>query len=101
MNDAGDTMTDLSSGEQADVTDLGSDGDHNAYSGTGESLQGMSGDGALLVLDDGSVWSVDAGDQATSEVWTDGDSITVSASGDELVDTDQQESVSAGYVGTP
>jgi hypothetical protein len=38
VNDAGDTMTDLSSGEQADVTELGNEGDHNAYSGTGQSL---------------------------------------------------------------
>src|SRR5947209_6062618 len=50
-------------------------------SGGDYSLQTVTDDGAVVVLDDGSIWCVDAGDQGTTSSWSDGDSITVAAGG--------------------
>ncbi len=103
--DSGDAMTNLSTGENVSVTQVGDTSDHNVYPGpTGGSdlIQAKSDDGSLLVLDDGSIWFVSPGDQATSGPWVDQTSITVnegSGGSYELVDTDDQEIVEANYIG--
>jgi hypothetical protein len=56
-----------------------------------------------VVLDDGSIWIVAAGDQATTSVWVDASSIAVndssSGSGYDLVNTDDQDVASANFIG--
>jgi hypothetical protein len=57
---------------------------------------------SIIVLEDGSIWEVDAGDQATAAAWTDATSITVNeseGSGYELVNTDDHELIHANYIG--
>jgi hypothetical protein len=73
----------------------------NAYAGSGQSITAKSDDGSIIVLDDDSIWIVASYDQSTSASWVDGTSITVNDSGgtDQLVDTDDQETVHANYIG--
>jgi hypothetical protein len=96
-------LTDLSNGEKFDVSHVGDTADSNAYAGTGDHSQDTNtSDGAIIVLDDGSVWSVEPGDQSTASTWTDAAAITVNeASGTsyELVNTDEHETVTANYIG--
>jgi hypothetical protein len=97
------TLTDLANGEKFDVNRVGDNSDSNSYANTGDHTQDTkSSHGAIIVLDDGSVWSVDAGDQSTASTWQEAPSITVnegSGTGYELVDTDEHETVSANYIG--
>jgi hypothetical protein len=92
-----------SSGESVTVTSVGIVSDASVYAATGDyTQQTNSGDGSVVVLDDNSIWHVVGPDQGTASAWTDGDAITVndsSGSGYELVNTDQQSSVHANYIG--
>jgi hypothetical protein len=59
---------------------------------------------AIIVLNDGSVWSVESGDQSKASVWPDASSITVnqnegSGNSYQLVNTDEHESVNTRYIG--
>jgi hypothetical protein len=99
-----DQLTNLSNGNTVTVTNIGTSSDANPYPKTGDhSQQTSSDDGSIVVLDDGSVWEVNASDQATTGAWPDSSSITVNAmpSGTsyELVNTDDQSSVQANYIG--
>lgn len=98
------TLTKRDDGEQLEVSHLGATSDSNSYADTGEHTQDtISTSGAILVLEDGSVWSVDSADQATASTWTDAASITVkegSGTSYELVNTDEHEVVTANYVGS-
>ncbi len=51
-----------------------------------------------MVLDDGSIWSVD--DPGTASTWTDGDAITVAGGGGSLVDTDTGDVVGGTRIGS-
>lgn len=97
-------LTKADNGEQLEVGQVGNASDQNPYPDTGEHTQETnSSDGAIVVLDDGSVWSVEAGDQATASVWTDSTSITVGeGSGNDytLIDTEDHEAVTAHYIGS-
>jgi hypothetical protein len=100
------TITKADNGEQLEVSKVGDSSSGGPYSGAGEehSQETNSSDGAIIVLEDGSVWEVDSADQATASIWTDTTSITVS---DEesapgtytLDDTEDHESVTATYIG--
>jgi hypothetical protein len=104
--DGKDHLTDLSNGDSVAVTYVGDTSDTNSYAGTGasHSLSTNSSDGSIVVLDDGSIWAVAPGDQATSSVWIDPSSITVNESSQsppyELVNSDSEDSVTANYIGT-
>jgi hypothetical protein len=99
------SLTDLSNGEQFDVSRVGKLSESNPYSGTGDTLDSKSSDGAIIVLSpDGSVWSVGAAGQSKTNSWSDSSSITVHegegpGNSYRLVNTDEQESVSAHYIG--
>jgi hypothetical protein len=99
VNDAQDSISNTSTGDTASVTYVGDTTDANVYSGVGQSIAAIASDGSIIVLDDGSIWIVASYDQPTSAVWLDGTSITVSSSGDQLIDTDDQETVDAKYIG--
>jgi hypothetical protein len=98
------SLTDLANGEKLDVSRVGDTSESNPYPGTGDhSLDTKSSDGAIVVLEDGSVWSVDSADQANTSTWNGATSITVnegSGNSYDLVDTDDQEVVAANYIGT-
>jgi hypothetical protein len=101
---AGDSITNLSNGDQVTVTSVGKSSDANPYSGTGDHTQDTnSSDGSVIVLEDGSIWEVSASDQPTAAIWNDDSSITVnetsSGSSYELVNTDDQATVQANYLG--
>jgi hypothetical protein len=103
--ESGDAITDLSTGDQVTVTSVGGSSDRNVYPGIGDhSLMSNSDDGTIVVLDDGSIWIVAAGDTATSSVWVDATAITANEGSSapqayDLVNTDDQEAVAASYVG--
>jgi endonuclease YncB( thermonuclease family) len=108
VDDAGDTITDLSTGDNVYVTEAGQadDSSNTSYTDTGaqHSQDTSSDDGSIVVLDDGSIWSIASADQATTAAWADGDSIVVNDSSSgvgsyQLVNTDTQEAVDASYVG--
>jgi endonuclease YncB( thermonuclease family) len=108
VDDTGDAITNLSSGDNVPVTEAGQTDDfgNTSYADTGaeHSQDTSSDDGSIVVLDDGSIWSVASADQATTAAWTDGDSIVVNDSSSgigsyQLVNTDTQEAVDASYVG--
>jgi hypothetical protein len=105
VDDSGGTITDTSSvsPEAASVTYVGDEnGDYSYSAGGDQSQHTNSSDGSIEVLDDGSIWIVDAADRSTTATWTDGDSVTVTEGqgGYELVNTNSQETVAANYVGT-
>jgi hypothetical protein len=67
---------------------------------TTASVDAITDDGAVLTLDDGSVYSVpDSGDQSTVSGWSSGDSVSVSDAQDSIFNTSSGESVSVTYVG--
>jgi hypothetical protein len=99
------SLTDLANGEKLDVSRVGDEsGSNNPYPGTGDhNLDTKSSDGAIVVLEDGSVWSVDSADRASTDTWTAATSITVnegSGNSYDLVDTDDQEVAAANYIGS-
>lgn len=105
VDDSSSTITDTSSvsPEAASVTYVGDEnGDYSYSAGGDQSQQTSSSDGSIEVLDDGSIWIVDAADRSTTATWTDGDSVTVTEGqgGYELVNTSSQETVATNYVGT-
>jgi hypothetical protein len=65
------------------------------YSGcdSGHWVQSVSNDGQIVILEDGSVWQVDPVDAIDSMLWLPVDSIV--ACDDKLINTDDNESVSA------
>jgi hypothetical protein len=71
-----------------------------APEGTDTSLTTYTDDGAVVELDDGSVWSIDIADQSTVTGWSDGDAMTTNSAGDTLIDTDQSETASATEIGS-
>jgi hypothetical protein len=102
--DAGDALVDTDTGDNTTATQIGSMTDQNSYFNTGDhSLRATGDDGSLVTLDDGSVWAInDAYDTPTVQGWTDSDAIVVRDNGDgtyTIVDTDDQSSVTANYVG--
>lgn len=103
--DSGDSITNLSTGEQVTVTLAGNEPDTNAYPGVGDhSLMSNSDDGTIVVLDDGSIWIVTAADTATASVWLDPSSVTVNEGSSapaayDLVNTDSQDAIQASYIG--
>jgi hypothetical protein len=102
VSDAQDSLTNLSTSDNVSVSYVGDTSDDSLYSGAGQSQDTSSDDGSLLVLDDGSVWAVtDPSDQGTASQWQDGASIIVndSSPGYLLVNTDDDETVHANYIG--
>jgi hypothetical protein len=97
-------ITKTDNGEQLEVSKVGDTSTGESYSGSGDEQETNSSDGAILVLNDGSVWAVDNADQATASVWTDSTAIHV---GEEsggsgsyvLTNTDDHESVTATHIG--
>ena len=87
------------------MTKVGDTSSGGPYPGAGaeHNQETNSSDGAILVLEDGSVWNVADADQATARVWTDASAISVSQeeSGGEytLHNADDNESVRASYIG--
>jgi hypothetical protein len=59
----------------------------------------VTDDGAVLTLDDGSVYSVDGGDQGAVSSWSSGDSVAVSDSGDAITNLSSGERASVTLVG--
>ncbi len=103
VSQSGDQITNTSTGETATVTNVGKSSDANPYSATGDHTQQTnSNDGSIVVLDDGSIWYVEPSAQSISSNWTDAASITVndtSGSDYQLVNTDDQSTVQARYIG--
>jgi hypothetical protein len=99
VSDSQDAIFNTSTGESVTVTYVGDSSAANAYPGGGSSITAKSDDGSIVVLDDGSIWIVAPYDRATSTPWVDATSITVTNSGDQLVDTDDHEVVDANYIG--
>ena len=104
VSPAGDRIANTSTGDTASVTYVGSSSNAAVYSNTGDHTQATnSDDGSIVVLDDGSIWEVKAPDQSTSSGWADGSSVTVNehpgGTNYTLVNTDDQSSVQADYIG--
>jgi hypothetical protein len=99
VSNSQDAIFNTSTGEKVSVTYVDDASAVNAYAGSGSSVAAKSDDGSIIVLDDGSIWIVASYDQSTSSVWVDATSITVNDSGDKLVNTDDQETVDANYIG--
>jgi hypothetical protein len=101
VSDSQDAIFNTSTGERVSVTSVGDSSDANAYAGSGSGIAAKSDDGSIIVLDDGSIWIVAPYDRATSGPWVDATSITVNDSGapDQLVNTDDHETVDANYIG--
>jgi hypothetical protein len=59
----------------------------------------VTDDGAVLTLQDGSVYSVDGGDQSTVSQWSQGDDIAISDSHDSITDLSTGDKVSVTLVG--
>jgi hypothetical protein len=59
----------------------------------------MTSDGAVLTLDDGSVYSVDAADQSTVSSWSQGDQVSVAGTGDAITNLSTGEKVTVTSVG--
>jgi hypothetical protein len=68
---------------------------HGGHSGCagGHWVDSVSSDGAIVKLEDGSVWEVDAADAVDSALWL--PTTEIVACDDKLVDTDDSETVSA------
>jgi hypothetical protein len=99
-------ITKADNGEQLEVSKVGDTSSGESYSGTGDEQDTNSSDGAILVLNDGSVWAVENADQATARLWQDRAAIHVSEeeSGGGLgtyvlTNTDEHESVTATHIG--
>jgi hypothetical protein len=104
VGESEDTLYDATEGESVSATKIGETSDSNTYADEGEHTQeAVSDDGSLIVLDDGSVWAVAAADQSTTSTWTDSSAIDVrqgsAGPNYELINTDEQSSAEAGYVG--
>lgn len=100
VSDSQDAIFNASTGEKVSVTYVDDATARNSYPGGGDaSIEAKSDDGSIIVLDDGSIWIVAPYDRPTSAIWLDVTSITVNDSGDQLVDTDDQETVDANYIG--
>jgi hypothetical protein len=101
VSDSNDAIFNSSTGDKVSVTYVDDSSAAHAYAGVGSSISAKSDDGSIIVLDDGSIWIVAPYDRSTSGPWVDGTSITVNDSGatDQLVDTDDQETVDANYIG--
>ncbi|MDD2309673.1 MAG: hypothetical protein PHH91_08850 [Desulfuromonadaceae bacterium] len=59
----------------------------------GHWIQSVSSDGAIIKLEDGSIWEVDSGDAITSMLWLPTTGIV--ACDDKLINTDDDEKVDA------
>jgi hypothetical protein len=101
VSDSQDAIFNTSTGESVSVTYVDDSSAANSYPGSGgdQSIAAKSDDGSIIVLDDNSIWIVASYDRATSLAWVDATSIIVSNSGDQLVNTDDQETVDANYIG--
>ncbi len=64
-----------------------------------QSIDTITLDGAVLVLEDGSVYSVDSGYQSTVSSWSSGNSIALGAAEDRLTNLSRGKSVSVTKVG--
>ena len=101
-----DRLTNLSTGDNVAVTSAGHSSDTNIYPNIGDhTLSVRSDDGKILILEDGSIWIVAPPGDVTDITWLAPSSITVNEGSAgppyELVNTDDQSSVLANYIGTP
>ena len=98
-------ITKADNGEQLEVNKVGDTSGGGPYAGAGEehNQETNSSDGAILVLEDGSVWAVTDADQVTASTWADASAISVDEeeSGGSYIlrNTDENESVAASYLG--
>jgi hypothetical protein len=103
VNDSGDAITNLSTGEKVSVSLIGNESSANIYVNTGDhALRDKSDDGSVLLLDDGSVWVVALVDRVNTGLWLAPSSIAVnegSGAAYELVNADDQETAEANYIG--
>jgi hypothetical protein len=67
--------------------------------GSDQSVEAVTSDGAVVILHDGSVYSVDSADQSTVSSWSSGDQVSVGESEENLFNVASGESVSATKVG--
>lgn len=98
-----DTLYDTALGESVPVMKLGAVTEANADAAEGEhTLEALSGDGSLIVLNDASVWAVAPADRRTAATWRAAAIIQVeegsSGARYRLLNTDTQGSVEAGYI---
>jgi len=99
----GNSLYDANEGERMSATKLGTTASASPNAAEGEhTLETISGDGSLIVLNDASVWAVASADRSTSARWADAATIEVQeGSGGaryRLVNADDHSSVEAGYV---
>jgi hypothetical protein len=100
-----DSLANLDTNEAVSATHVGDSSNNDLYLNAGDHTQQTnSSDGSIIVLDDGSIWEVaDPSDQLTAALWLDASSITVQEDSSSppytLVNTDDQSSVQASYVG--
>jgi hypothetical protein len=104
VDEGEESLTNLESGEKVTAKQVGKTSDANPYPNTGDHTQDTNdSNGSIVVLDDGSIWAVESGDQSMAESWNDGASITVNeesaGGGYKLVNTDEHEIVHANYIG--
>jgi hypothetical protein len=75
--------------------------------GTGHWIDEVAGGGAIVILEDHSVWGIDAVDRANSLIWLTADEITVERTNENpaypyvLVDKREDKTVHAKYMGKP
>jgi hypothetical protein len=103
VDDGEESLTNLANGEKVSAKHIGDKTDTNSYAATGDHTQETrTDDGSIIVLDDHSIWAVEAGDESKASIWNDAASITVNETGGssyELVNTDEEETVHANYIG--
>jgi hypothetical protein len=81
----------------------GGSGDLYADTGSGHWIQNVSSDGAVVTLEDGSLWSIDGADRYMTAIWLVVDDITVrddAGSHYTLINTDEGETAAARYLGS-
>ena len=62
----------------------------------GHWIQSVSSDGAIVILEDGSVWEIDPSDQVDTALWL--PTTNIVACDDKLIDTDDNEIAEATRV---
>jgi hypothetical protein len=103
VDEAEGTLTNLGNGDKVSAEHVGEKTDTNPYAATGDHTQEThTDDGGIIVLDDGSIWAVETGDESIASAWTDAAAIRVNESNGssyELVNTNEEETVHASYIG--
>lgn len=98
-----ESVTNLRTGQKVSVATVASGG---PYSGFGEehTLETMSSDGSLIVLNDHSIWEVSTADQVLAALWTADEPVvvaqaSVSSTSYPLTNTERKSTVEAEYLG--